>query len=199
MAVCQQPCPTPFRMNTSLAVTCQRYAYSLLGSAATLVLRRLKSHARCLWGSLLWQGVICCHFDPHQLCIEKRGPPNLSVAFCCCLYVVVLGNLFRGGMPRMTVLPFELVSSPAAIGSVLGMAEKCVGVGALVERQVEWWTLEEFSSLVVLLQNFNNYPHFFLFFFFLLPERAQEELSGSWTHKSHGSENHASLARHDFN
>lgn len=38
----------------------------------------------------------------------------------------------------MTVLPFELVSSPAAIGSVLGMAEKCVGVGALVERQVEW-------------------------------------------------------------
>lgn len=25
----------------------------------------------------------------------------------------------------MTVLPFELVSSPAAIGSVLGMAEKC--------------------------------------------------------------------------
>lgn len=33
MAVCQQPCPTPFRTNTSLAVTCQRYAYGLLGSA----------------------------------------------------------------------------------------------------------------------------------------------------------------------
>lgn len=59
------------------------------------------------WGSLLWQGVTCYHFDPHQLCIGIRGPPNLSVAFCCCVRVVVLGNLLRGGMPEVPMLSFE--------------------------------------------------------------------------------------------
>lgn len=188
--------------NTSLAVTCLSYTYGLLNLPLPFRWGGWNPMLDVCWGSLLWQGVTC-HFDPHQLCIGKRGPPNLSVAFCCCVRVVVLGNLLRGGMPEVPMLSFEhgLRSSSHWQRSGNGREVcQCWSTGGEANRMVSlgrfFLPLRFYFRISVIILTF---PFLSFFFSFLLPERAQEELSGSWTHKSHENENHASWARHDFN
>lgn len=131
------------------------------------------------WGSLLWQGVTCYHFDPHQLCIGIRGPPNLSVAFCCCVRVVVLGNLLRGGMPEVPMLSFEhgLRSSSHWQRSGNGREVcQCWSTGGGANRMVSLGRLFfpcDFTS------EFQSLSSLFLSFLFFFPSSFQKELRRS--------------------